>query len=98
MPQKVRNSGRSGHFLFSSSHGWQTQQIHGWEIWVDAKHAYKPYSPRLVAIAEAMRMFWIQNKGTQFKWEDTLGSLRFYIRSVPNAAPAMQVNRVSKSD
>lgn len=89
MPQKVKNSGVSGQFQFSMTGRWSPQVIHGWDIWVDARHEYVRYAPRTVAIAEALRQFWIQNKGTRFEWEETLRSLRYFIRGV---------GRISRND
>jgi hypothetical protein len=82
MPQKVKNSGKSQHFDFSATGSWQSQVIHGWDIFVDARHEYQRYSPRIVAIAEGIRQFWIQNRGTQFAWRETIGNLRYYVRLV----------------
>lgn len=82
MPQKVKNSGKSGTFLFSQGGKWTLQQIHGWQIWVDAKHQYIQFTPRDVAIAIALRQFWITNKGTQFPWRETLGNLKYFVRRV----------------
>lgn len=79
-PKKVKNSGKTERFEFSTGGKWHMESIHGWLIWLPSKGQYVRFSPRDVALALALRQFWIANRGAQFPWRDTIGNLRYYVR------------------
>jgi len=82
VPKKVVNSGKTKVFSFSGSGKWEQQPMHGWSIWIDGAQEYRTYSPRHVAIAMALRDFWILNRGSAFSWRETLANLRHFVRGV----------------
>lgn len=83
MPNKVERTGITGTFSISYPTGrWHNQAVHGLRVFIDAKQAYERFSPRVVAITDAMRYMWLQNAGTLYPWRRTLSDLRYYVRGV----------------
>lgn len=94
---RVKNSGKTQQFRFHPSGGhWQWYAFNGIDVWVSARRTYVRYSPRHVAVARAMKEFWKQNLGTQFKWEKTLDSLHFYLEARPHVRLSLSRNDYTK--
>lgn len=100
--RKIVPTGKSAHFemtFLNPTGSWMREQVHGWGVFVPAKGDYVKYSPRAWAISLALKAFWVQNLDRQFAYRDSMGMLRYYIRTARNLKhPAVPVEPILKTD
>jgi hypothetical protein len=87
MPAKFQNSGKSAHFTVRDDRGrWSYDQFDGLDIWLPSHHAYRRYSPRVMAFAEMLDWFWRQNAGTLWAWRSSINQVRaYYMKGIGQA-------------